>query len=282
MGIAKTSNAAACMNILTLSRHEEGEDDNFASVLKQILSRGGFIRETSTGDLFGTVKREEYVPKTTFTEYVRSPYSESTYWRKEMDYDAFLNYFQNSKVEYTDDMWDIDTTGQRSINVKGEEHFSQWRMDRLQSLTPGSVEDAEQRFEASWEHLNNYMHTMFEDFGIEYEFNYQPQAVPGASTTGLLYGTNKLGMPDYEGNAQRLRDFLKSKPGQKMEAMIEEVQFYGAIAKFASTNPDFNEAYNQDSKAALTNYASNISATMNTIKLPKVQTVPNLYRQLVF
>ncbi len=289
MGIQGTSNAAECMAILAGSRQngkEKSTADNparedFTALLNRIVEKGGFIRETPTGDFFDTVKREVIIPKTTFTEHVRSPYDESAYWRQESEYSSFLDSFATAKAEYADDMWDTDSSGKRTLNKQGREHFAQWRMERLQSVTPDSIKDAEQRFEAGLEHLNNYMHTMFEDCGIECEFNYQPQAVPEAGRTMMTYWINKIGMSDYEGNAQRLRDFINGESGQDMQAMMEEVQFYGAISKLASTNSSFRDAYNEDQETALAKYAGSISAAMNTVELPKIQTAQNVYCQML-
>lgn len=274
MTIHKVSDASECMAILT-KKKQESENSDFAAIFAQCCAPTQFsTNELTHGTLIGSKIKETSVPLTMFTDFARGPITDSTAWRQSSNYTQFREQFLNpSKIEYTDDMFSKTPSGSMVINDKGMEQLNKWRIDTVRSMAPSSIADAENKFQAGWEHLNNYIHTMFMDQGIEMDFNYQPQI--GINGQYFIGATIPASGPNSDGTMQKYYNFINSDYGDEMRVMAEEVQFYGAITDLANANSDFNEAYNNDPKAAIDKYYREIASTMNNIKMPRVQTIPN-------
>ncbi len=274
------------MSILTGSRRREDERSaaagggktDFSQLLRQFL--GGspssdidMIRTSFGESPLQMPIREKYIPLTQFTEYVRSPVTEQTSWREGGAYAEFRENFLNSP----EPGYGIGGTTREERELQNT-----LRIDNLSPLTPDSIAEAEERFRAGYEHLNNYMHTMITDRDIEIDFQYAQLGTGLGEVTLRTVDapTGKNGISEEEkaerdAHEKKFRQYLQSDEGREMRAMAEEVQFYGAIANLAGKNDKFRAAYEADPDAAVDTYRNELVAAMTGVPLPKVQTIPD-------
>ncbi len=288
MGIQGTSTAADCMALLIGSKQKEKQSydagGDFSALLAQAMGAQKEMEGSQRADdgLFGfeEIYQKKHIPMTTFSEYVRSPITEQTSWRDSDAYAQFReNFLHPVQLEYTDDMFSyvVDGGDGKELNQKGLEQFHKWRLDTLKPMIPESIEDAERKFQAGHEHLNNYIHTMFEDHGIEMNFVYTPQmGLNGGGLVGALFTADNK--PGFNEHRNRYFGYSQTEEAKEMHVMAEEVQFYGAIAKVAKENSAFRRAYESDPEAAIDKYSGMLVRTMSEIKMPEVQTIPDYYR----
>ncbi len=297
MAINSTSTAAACMSILTDSRQREYEKNapsgggsaDFSRLLQQFLGGSpsaaagtpvtdiNMIRESYDGNLFGMPTREKYIPLTSFTEYVRSPVTDTTSWRAEDAYARFRENFLNSP-----EPGDLKLSDSQ-------------RLENLAPILPGSVEEAGRRFQSAYEHLNNYMHTAVDDMGLEIDFRYAPVTVSddtGAQANGLggmfrhtlSRGAGreeiKQSREEEDRDIKKFIQYQNTPEGRDMRMMAEEVQLYGAIASLAEKDAGFRAAYDADPAAAVEKYSARLIRGMHGVELPEIQTIPDNWAQL--
>ncbi len=283
MAVNRTSSAAEYFEMVANNRRKDQENrgTDFAAMFAQMLGQASGTSQLLGDELVGDSIQKVPVPETTFSEYVRTPVTDATAWRAEEGYSQFReNYLNPNKIEYTDEHYNISSDGTRILNKEGQDRFNQWRIENLSPLAPDSIADAEAKFEAAYEHLNNYMHTMFKDNAIELDFTFVFQM--GVNNEFNLHGMTRKGyQAESEENLQKFFDVMKTDQGKEMDVMAEEARFYGAIVELAEENAGFRQAYNTNSDAALDQYYNQIANKLDKIAMPSVQTIPNHYERRI-
>lgn len=270
MSIARTSSAADLMNILTkTSKNDEIQENSFAEIFKQLLQNSNVsastFSETSSDSGFFHYPRYAGNPTTEYNN-VKFSITCQTSWRNSEAYAQIRDNILNAKgIEFTEDMLEA-TSEENFLNGKGREYERKWRVEKLMPVTPSSIEEVNNRYTVSIQHLNDYIHTQLVDNGIQTELFMDPFYNGNISSLGL----QRFFSDDH---AASYREFLMRPEGQEIKVMSEEVAFYGAIAKMAAKDPTFHLEFNNDPIGTIDKYYSYIAEEMENIKLPHINTI---------
>lgn len=265
----KNSLTSDLFSILDKSnKSDSAKNGAFGSYLDDLLNRS---MQTNT-PLMGITQSSLFpspgpdavsIPNTPYNR-EESPVTTQTSWRDSADYEEFRN---------------------NVLNTKKDSHNLAGRVEKCQPMTPESIDEARQRYDAAWDHLNDYGHTVLVDGGVEFAGHLGTRNDGYMGEDGLVAFhalTQYGGDPDSGMHKQYVDIMNRTDKGDNITVMVEEVKFYGAIVNLADKNEAFAKAYEADPTAAVEEYGHELGLEMNTVQPPYVHTIPNDWAQKVY
>ncbi|MDR0867705.1 MAG: hypothetical protein LBP75_04415 [Planctomycetota bacterium] len=266
-----------------------------ASACMSMLNQQAQTKSSPTGD-FAALLAENYrhteilsVPARTIISEAHIPTDLGLYTPPD-NYDTFrqniLNWNLNHKAKLSDEMFSTGNIGQKYLNDAGCASLSKARVENALPILPGSVEEARQRYAASYNHLDVYAYEVFESQGLEvYQtltaanfvgFNGYYQAW-GPVRTRMDRDENGKPLVDLEQlaelNGPKMAAIRQSDAWQEVTILTEETALYGAIANLAATNEKFRRAYDENPQQAARDYGQELGSAMESVEIPNVYNI---------